>query len=99
MAPRPSQTSREHVGSDYIGWLHFQTLYDQLAKTQPRNGGCSLSIPPRSEDDRGCSGQTDFLADPGNKPSHLASFCVRGRIHEVMRMDLHAFSVRKDGNE
>ena len=27
--------SREHVGSDYIGWLHFQTIYDQLAKTKP----------------------------------------------------------------
>ncbi|MBD5657377.1 MAG: class II aldolase/adducin family protein, partial [Candidatus Eremiobacteraeota bacterium] len=27
--------SREHVGSDFIGWLHFQTLYDQIAQTQP----------------------------------------------------------------
>lgn len=27
--------SREHVGSDYIGWLHFQTLYGQIAATQP----------------------------------------------------------------
>lgn len=27
--------SREHVGSDYIGWLHFQTLYDRLVNTQP----------------------------------------------------------------
>jgi ribulose-5-phosphate 4-epimerase/fuculose-1-phosphate aldolase len=27
--------SREHVGSDFIGWLHFQTLYDQIAATQP----------------------------------------------------------------
>jgi ribulose-5-phosphate 4-epimerase/fuculose-1-phosphate aldolase len=27
--------SREHVGSDYIGWLHFQTIYDQIAQTQP----------------------------------------------------------------
>jgi ribulose-5-phosphate 4-epimerase/fuculose-1-phosphate aldolase len=30
-----SRYSREHVGSDYIGWLHFQTLYDQLLRTQP----------------------------------------------------------------
>ena len=30
-----SRYSREHVGSEYIGWLHFQTIYDQLAKTQP----------------------------------------------------------------
>ncbi|MFM0221884.1 class II aldolase/adducin family protein [Paraburkholderia dipogonis] len=27
--------SREHVGSDYIGWLHFQTIWDQLVNTQP----------------------------------------------------------------
>lgn len=30
-----SRYSREHVGSDYIGWLHFQTIYDQLLKTDP----------------------------------------------------------------
>ena len=27
--------SREHVGSDFIGWLAFQTLYEQIAATQP----------------------------------------------------------------
>lgn len=27
--------SREHVGSEYIGWLHFQALYEQIAATQP----------------------------------------------------------------
>ena len=27
--------SREHVGSDYIGWLHFQPIYDDLVATQP----------------------------------------------------------------
>ena len=27
--------SREHVGSDYIGWLHFQTIWDHLVNTQP----------------------------------------------------------------
>ena len=27
--------SREHVGSSFIGWLHFQPLYDNIAKTQP----------------------------------------------------------------
>ena len=27
--------SRQHVGSDYIGWLHFQTLYQHLEATQP----------------------------------------------------------------
>ena len=30
-----SRFSREHVGSDYIGWLHFQTIYDQLVRSQP----------------------------------------------------------------
>lgn len=27
--------SREHVGSDYIGWLHFQPVYEHIAATQP----------------------------------------------------------------
>ena len=27
--------SREHVGSEYIGWLHFQPIYEQLCATQP----------------------------------------------------------------
>ena len=27
--------SREHVGSEYIGWLHFQPIYEQLVQTQP----------------------------------------------------------------
>ncbi|PLZ01510.1 class II aldolase/adducin family protein [Burkholderia sp. WAC0059] len=27
--------SREHVGSEYIGWLHFQTLWDEFVHTQP----------------------------------------------------------------
>ncbi len=27
--------SREHVGSDYIGWLHFQPIWEQLVATQP----------------------------------------------------------------
>jgi ribulose-5-phosphate 4-epimerase/fuculose-1-phosphate aldolase len=27
--------SREHVGSEYIGWLHFQPIWDQLKVTQP----------------------------------------------------------------
>lgn len=33
--PERARYSREHVGSDYIGWLHFQTIYDQLVQTQP----------------------------------------------------------------
>jgi ribulose-5-phosphate 4-epimerase/fuculose-1-phosphate aldolase len=27
--------SREHVGSEYIGWLHFQPVWEQLRATQP----------------------------------------------------------------
>lgn len=27
--------SREHVGSEYIGWLHFQPIWDHLQATQP----------------------------------------------------------------
>jgi ribulose-5-phosphate 4-epimerase/fuculose-1-phosphate aldolase len=30
-----SRYSREHVGSEYIGWLHFQPIYDQLVQTHP----------------------------------------------------------------
>ena len=33
--PEKARYSREHVGSDYIGWLHFQPIYDHLAQTQP----------------------------------------------------------------
>ncbi len=35
VSPERARYSREHVGSDYIGWLHFQTIYDQIAQTQP----------------------------------------------------------------
>lgn len=27
--------SRENVGSPFIGWLHFQPIYGQIAATQP----------------------------------------------------------------
>jgi ribulose-5-phosphate 4-epimerase/fuculose-1-phosphate aldolase len=33
--PAKARYSREHVGSDYIGWLHFQTLWEHLRTTQP----------------------------------------------------------------
>lgn len=33
--PDRARYSREHVGSDYIGWLHFQTIWDQLVVQQP----------------------------------------------------------------
>jgi ribulose-5-phosphate 4-epimerase/fuculose-1-phosphate aldolase len=33
--PDKARYSREHVGSEYIGWLHFQPIYEQLAKSQP----------------------------------------------------------------
>jgi ribulose-5-phosphate 4-epimerase/fuculose-1-phosphate aldolase len=35
IAPDRARYSREHVGSDYIGWLHFQPIWDQLVETQP----------------------------------------------------------------
>lgn len=36
MVPQISaRYSREHVGSDYIGWLHFQPIWEQLVATQP----------------------------------------------------------------
>ncbi|VFR32623.1 Ribulose-5-phosphate 4-epimerase and related epimerases and aldolases [plant metagenome] len=33
--PDRSRYSREHVGSEYIGWLHFQPVYEQLVASQP----------------------------------------------------------------
>lgn len=33
--PERARYSREHVGSSYIGWLHFQPIYEHLAQTQP----------------------------------------------------------------
>ncbi|MDQ6620404.1 MAG: class II aldolase/adducin family protein [Pseudomonadota bacterium] len=33
--PDRARYSREHVGSSYIGWLHFQPIYEQLVATQP----------------------------------------------------------------
>ncbi len=33
--PDRARYSREHVGSEYIGWLHFQSIYEHIAKTQP----------------------------------------------------------------
>jgi ribulose-5-phosphate 4-epimerase/fuculose-1-phosphate aldolase len=33
--PERARYSREHVGSDYIGWLHFQPIYDRLVQTNP----------------------------------------------------------------
>ncbi|MEM7710664.1 MAG: class II aldolase/adducin family protein [Pseudomonadota bacterium] len=35
VAPDRARYSREHVGSDYIGWLHFQPIWDDLVRTQP----------------------------------------------------------------
>lgn len=32
--PERARYSREHVGSEYIGWLHFQPVYEHLAATQ-----------------------------------------------------------------
>ena len=35
LSDETAKYSREHVGSDYIGWLHFQTIYSHIAQTQP----------------------------------------------------------------
>jgi ribulose-5-phosphate 4-epimerase/fuculose-1-phosphate aldolase len=35
VTPERARYSREHVGSEYIGWLHFQTIWDELVATQP----------------------------------------------------------------
>lgn len=35
VTPERARYSRENVGSPYIGWLHFQALYDKLAAEQP----------------------------------------------------------------
>ena len=35
VTPDRARYSREHVGSPYIGWLHFQPIYDHLVATQP----------------------------------------------------------------
>ena len=35
VTPERARYSREHVGSEFIGWLHFQALYEQIALTQP----------------------------------------------------------------
>lgn len=33
--PDKARYSRENVGSDYIGWLHFQPIWQRLVRTQP----------------------------------------------------------------
>jgi ribulose-5-phosphate 4-epimerase/fuculose-1-phosphate aldolase len=33
--PERARYSREHVGSEYIGWLHFQTIWNDLVRTEP----------------------------------------------------------------
>ncbi|MEX5341079.1 class II aldolase/adducin family protein [Pseudomonas sp. I2] len=35
VTPERCRYSRENVGSPFIGWLHFQALYDQLVEDQP----------------------------------------------------------------
>ena len=35
VSQKTAEYSREHVGNDFIGWLHFQTIYGQIAEQQP----------------------------------------------------------------
>ena len=44
--PDKARYSREHVGSEYIGWLHFQPIWDQLRAHAAGHVGVSASIRP-----------------------------------------------------
>ena len=35
LSPEVARYSHEHVGNEFIGWLHFQPIYEHLAETQP----------------------------------------------------------------
>lgn len=35
VSDQSARYSREHVGSEYIGWLHFQPIYEQLVQISP----------------------------------------------------------------
>lgn len=35
VAPERARHSARHVGSDYIGWLHFQPVYDRVVELNP----------------------------------------------------------------
>ena len=35
VTPERARYSREHVGNEFIGWLHFQPLFKHIARTQP----------------------------------------------------------------
>jgi ribulose-5-phosphate 4-epimerase/fuculose-1-phosphate aldolase len=35
LSPEVARYSREHVGNEFIGWLHFQTIYGELVERQP----------------------------------------------------------------
>jgi len=35
LSDETARYSAEHVGNDFIGWLHFQTLFSHIASTQP----------------------------------------------------------------
>ncbi|MGI4746788.1 MAG: class II aldolase/adducin family protein [Janthinobacterium lividum] len=35
VSQKGAEYSRKHVGNDFIGWLHFQTIYNQIVAQQP----------------------------------------------------------------
>ena len=35
LSDKTAQYSLDHVGNNFIGWLHFQTIYNQLVEAQP----------------------------------------------------------------
>ena len=48
ISQKTAEYSREHVGSDYIGWLHFQTLYGQTRRHPARHVRLSRELRERS---------------------------------------------------
>jgi hypothetical protein len=43
--PERARYSREHVGSDCIGWLQFQPIYDRPPRTAACQGRDSTTLP------------------------------------------------------
>jgi ribulose-5-phosphate 4-epimerase/fuculose-1-phosphate aldolase len=35
VSPERARYSKEHVGNSFIGWLHFQPVYDQIVQANP----------------------------------------------------------------
>ena len=51
--------SREHVGSEYIGWLHFQTIWNKLIEDQPESDW--IILPYQNEHTSGLSSKDLYV--------------------------------------